>query len=330
MRFAKSILAVLATSVLFTVGCAAEVGEATGEDIDTASDELRAPSALAGAWHGASGAIQGIVFDDATVPFGIGSFFADVDTGIRCVRAPCPSTARITGSYRITGNTVRLTSQNARPEARPFLGTYRFTVRRDQLVLSKDGKAYSLTRAPSYCAAPVDCESQNLIRPLCIGQWSCTAESTCAFQCGEPQPRPCADLDEATCSTTTGCKPVYGPSYCSPDGRICTMDIRFKGCIEDTTPVDCTSLDEAACRENDRCQPVYGPSHCSPDGRICTRDIRFKGCKDKEPEPRVKCFSSDSCDAGEYCTTETGDCLPSGMLQVCSGYCVPGPRRAAN
>lgn len=40
----------------------------------------------------------------------------------------------------------------------------------------------------------------------------------------------CASKDQTACLANASCQAEWGPSSCSPDGRICTRDIRFKGC----------------------------------------------------------------------------------------------------
>lgn len=40
----------------------------------------------------------------------------------------------------------------------------------------------------------------------------------------------CASKDQTACLADESCQAKWGPSACSPDGRICTADIRFKGC----------------------------------------------------------------------------------------------------
>jgi hypothetical protein len=57
----------------------------------------------------------------------------------------------------------------------------------------------------------------------------CTHERLVSLVC-LPTPKPCAGLDERRCAATSGCRAVYGPSACSPDGRTCTADMSFRRC----------------------------------------------------------------------------------------------------
>ena len=87
------------------------------------------------------------------------------------------------------------------------------------------------TKANSYCQEATDCGLQNIIHPMCVGNFTCTEESTCGYHCG-----------------------------------IAVV-----------------------------------------------------------PVP-MKCMSSGSCAADEFCTTEHGVCDSTGILAVCSGTCEKGER----
>lgn len=178
-------------------GCAADadsIDDADAEEAAASEDEINsASSALVGAFHGTGGSarpptFQGLVFNAD------GSFFADVDTGIRCITAPCPSHVRLSGHYSATKRYVRLTADKG-AEASDFYGRYKYTLAGDALSLTRSGAAYSgwsnaLERATSYCAEANDCWSQNLIHPMCLGGWVCggginnQSASQCGWQCG--------------------------------------------------------------------------------------------------------------------------------------------------
>src|SRR5688572_12458590 len=109
-KLAFSALA-LGLASLAAPGCAADadpVDDADAEEAAASEDELNAAQRnLVGAYHHTSGAMrpptfQGLVFNAD------GTYFADVDTGIRCVRAPCPSHVRLAGRFTATRSYVRL------------------------------------------------------------------------------------------------------------------------------------------------------------------------------------------------------------------------------
>src|SRR5262245_48977928 len=95
------------SAFLLLQGCTAGADDA--QDSETAGQDALSSSAtrLVGAFHGAGGSVrpptfQGIVFKSN------GQFFADVDTGIRCITAPCPSNVRLTGTFTATQTSLTL------------------------------------------------------------------------------------------------------------------------------------------------------------------------------------------------------------------------------
>ncbi len=68
---------------------------------------------------------------------------------------------------------------------------------------------------------------------------------------------------------------------------------------------------------------------CTEHGAACTKMYcvpQSSSSSSKPPAAAQKCFSSDQCGTGQYCTTETGDCQsacePGQMcIQVCAGVC---------
>ncbi len=176
-----------ASSVLMVAGCA---GEATVDDADVSEDALtpgRARLVLVGAYHLESTAesfrpptFEGVVFHAD------GSFFADVDTGIRCVTTPCPSHLRLTGRFTASRSTLRLIPAQGEPETE-FHGRYEYTVEGDKLSLTRaalDGWSNGLSKESSYCREPVDCVGQGLIVPACVGSFTCGETRSCSFSCG--------------------------------------------------------------------------------------------------------------------------------------------------
>lgn len=200
-----------------------------GDDaVESSDDELNAAGrVLIGSYRGDSSPIYGIVLTDEKVGQQ-NRFFADVDTGIRCFRAPCPSEERIEGTFSAGSKTITLRSTTASSRVSKVLGQYRYTKQGDTLTLVKKNLTVSLTAASTYCHEVTDCGRQSYIHPMCVGEKTCSADRTCGFRCGPPTP----------------------------------------------------------------------------------------------PAP-VSCYSSDDCLTAEHCSTEDGVCNASGMIQVCSGTCVP-------
>lgn len=185
---------VLGSVFLAIPGCADDAGdsadEAAAEETAATQDELTANAAkLVGAFHGTSDGtapaptFEGIVFQQN------GEFFADVDTGIRCITTPCPSNARLEGRFSATKNYLRL-NPNPGQQATEAFGRYRYTLTNDgklSLTRTTAGSHHwhgELEKASSYCAAPTDCEEQALIHPMCVGHWTCGDQRTCGYACG--------------------------------------------------------------------------------------------------------------------------------------------------
>ncbi|MFN7131102.1 MAG: hypothetical protein ACK4N5_03415 [Myxococcales bacterium] len=88
----------------------------------------------------------------------------------------------------------------------------------------------------------------------------------------QPAKRSCETIgDEATCSATPGCKPLWKSPDCPP-GMACPAIVHF------SCESECKSLGESACLARKDCSAVYGPSACSSDG-TCTTDMQFKHCQ---------------------------------------------------
>lgn len=185
-------LLVAGLSIVSVAGCAADAGaedDGAAEEAGSSQDELNANAQkLVGAFHGEGSvhppSFQGLVFKAD------GTFLADIDTGIRCVRAPCPSNERLTGTYTATKSYVRL---NAGPNSQPSAsyGRFRYTLSANgKLSLSRSdwkGWSESLDKETSYCAQPTDCDGQAIMHPMCVGSWTCGANQ-CGYKCGAVQP----------------------------------------------------------------------------------------------------------------------------------------------
>lgn len=260
--FALATAAVVSASAL--TGCAADTSaEDAADDTEETSDELSAAGKkLIGSYVDDTGAFRGLVLTSEKVGQG-NKFFADVDTGIRCITTPCPSSERIEGTFTAGAKTITFKSSTAN-HGKHLLGKYNYLVQGSKFSLFRKDFAQSLSKENSYCSQSNDCYRQNIIHPMCLGGFSCTAANTCAWSCGfvPPPLDPCKGKDEASCQASSGiCQPVYGPSACSPDGRICTADMAYKGCEKKSPPPT-----GAVCLSSDSCA---AGTHCSVDDGVC-------------------------------------------------------------
>lgn len=275
------VLAALSLSSLAAMaGCSVDAGDDDDVVEESEQDLSKAGKALIGSYKDDTGAFRGLILTSKKVGQG-NEFIADVDTGIRCITTPCPSSERITGTFTAGTKTITFRSTTASSHVQHLLGRYNYLVQGDKLSLSKKNFAQSLEKATSYCAQESDCYAQDIIHPMCLGGFSCTTENTCKWSCGFLPPPP---------------------------------------------PDPCAGLSEPACTASPSCDPIYGPSACTADGRICTADIAYKGCKPGQTQDTV-CLSSNTCPAGQHCSTEDGVCNPVGMLAVCGGTCVESAKR---
>lgn len=273
MKSSSSVLAgfLLLSSVV--AGCAVD---ATGTNDPGADDEAMASAdeselrsgaqILAGAWAEGSGPVSAIVFTQESAGAGRYRFFADVDTGIRCIVAPCPSSARIEGSYKATTQKVTLTFASSSPYVKRLAGTHTYSATSRKLTLTKGTLQSKLKKADSYCQEASDCDEQDIIHIQCVGSFSCTSENTCRYSCGvrpPPQAGRCMSDNDCTgqneqCSTSRGdcqssgmlavcsgvCEPKPAPVLercgnvtcgagtvcCNPLAGICTLPGQF--CIQ--------------------------------------------------------------------------------------------------
>jgi len=193
-KLSASLLTALACSAFAATGCSA----ASSEDETTSDQEVSAAPRLGGAFHLASGALPRF---DGLVLNPDGTFFADVDTGIRCITAPCPSFIRLSGSYvsgSSTSGTLWLRAAEG-AEHSSYYGEYGFALAGESLTLTrKDGFSpgwkNELSSAPSYCAQADDCYGQDIIHPMCLGGFTCggagstKSANQCSWQCGDILP----------------------------------------------------------------------------------------------------------------------------------------------
>jgi hypothetical protein len=199
LRFVVSALVVASAFVGAIPGCAVDSSTDAGEEGDAeesaaSQDELTSNATrLVGAYHGEDSlrppTFTGLVFEQN------GEFFADVDSGIRCIKAPCPSNTRLVGRFSATKNYLRL-DPKAGEQANTYHGRYRYTLENGQLSLTRAGTLWknwsnNLEKGNSYCSAPTDCDGQSIIHPMCAGHWSCGVPSggkgrSCGWDCGVP------------------------------------------------------------------------------------------------------------------------------------------------
>ena len=225
-------------------GCSADTGaDAPGEEEDTelTQDELSATARkLSGAWQDKGEAVRPPTFKGLVLNPD-GTFFADLDTGLRihCLPGgPCPDVQpRIAGRFTAGAKFLTLSPKNEATRS-SYHGRYEYLLQGDKVSLSRaawGGWTDSLSRERSYCKKVVDCGDQFLAQPRCVGTWSCGAESSCNYQCFSPPPAPLpppcsARADAAACNGDARCRAVMGPSWCSDDGSACSRDFVFKSC----------------------------------------------------------------------------------------------------
>jgi hypothetical protein len=151
--------ALLATAIS---GCAAETEPMEEEVSETQSEELK--KNLVGKWEADSGPIYNIEFTkEPAAPLGSQRkdglrFVATIDTGIRCITTPCPSSLEVSGIYYTRGSNLQLVSYD-RPsrELARYLGDYRYTVSAKKLSMTKKDDptiAGKLHRAPQNAGQP--------------------------------------------------------------------------------------------------------------------------------------------------------------------------------
>jgi hypothetical protein len=146
----KRLLALLLVSVSGIAGCAADAGAVADNSTEESTDDLSAAGkALIGSYNGDSGVFQSLVLTSRKVGTR-NAFVADVDTGVRCVRAPCPSGGHIEGTFTAGAKTITLYSTTASGLAQPLLGKYSYVVQGATLLLSRNDFAQSLEKAAEH------------------------------------------------------------------------------------------------------------------------------------------------------------------------------------
>ncbi len=274
----KRLMAGVALSMTTFAGCYGS-GDAIDETGETTEDvsRSRAWEHLVGAWQGDTGAFHGLVFT-ATAEGSGHHWFADVDNGVRCIRAPCPSESRVEGVFTATSRTLNLRSADPRLGVPTGVyGTYNYTLRGDVLTLTQGGRAVArLHKLVSYCAEADDCAEQRLVAPRCVGAWTCTAAHACSYVCGRPPAGEgafCGGIagircaDGLTC-VLSGSYPDAGGTCRRPVTRCATVRCASgTHCVEDASGARCVA-------DGVRCGNTTCPSGqycCNPLRSICAR-----------------------------------------------------------
>ncbi|MBS2013509.1 MAG: hypothetical protein JST00_11505 [Deltaproteobacteria bacterium] len=223
MKLATSFFALATAALAVTAsltGCAADAAvdpSDDAEETEASADELTAAGKkLIGSYVDDTGAFRGLVLTQEKVGQA-NKFFADVDTGIRCITTPCPSSERIEGTFTAGTKTITLKSSTA-VNGKHLLGKYSYLVQGSKLSLFRKDFAQSLSKERSYCAQSNDCYRQDIIHPMCLGQFSC-ASNACVWRCGPPLPPASAVcLSSASCAAGEHCSVEDG--VCNPYGML--------------------------------------------------------------------------------------------------------------
>jgi hypothetical protein len=232
MKLHRFALTALFLATAAAAGCASNP-DATDDDASNDESALasRAWEDLAGAYDATSGPdFQQIVFTRSIESRGH-HFFANADNGVRCIKAPCPSTDRIEGWYTAGPKTVTLHFTSSGLSG-GLEGRYNYTLAgpnagRD-LTIKRGGITHKLSSVGTYCDDAQDCGEQSYIHVMCVGHATCGASHSCGYACGFPLPDAGTDASDAgsadagkgeACGTTV-C--AVGDVCCNPLMNICT------------------------------------------------------------------------------------------------------------
>jgi hypothetical protein len=177
-------------------------------------------------------------------------------TLVYCFRAPCdPIGDDGTYKYSLSRGTRYIRLYDAAGDLR---ARYAYTFADDVLSLRLSGTEdwFDMTHSSEpWCSAPGDCELQDLITPMCVGEFEC-ADNACAFRCGIAIP---------SCTEAGGECVALGPH----------------GCPSGTEPGDAS---EYSCGPEGAlgmmcCLPVAEPNACETAGGMCV-GLRPDACPD--------------------------------------------------
>lgn len=241
MNFKPFVYGLLACSLL-AAGCASRSDDSSDEDLAAESDALHSKvyDTLKGAYVGGPSIelaglrhFEGLVLTKEPAD-GYGyKFWADVDTGIVCVMAPCPTHERIEGRW-LAGSSYLflLKAKGQQPGvADEFFGAYRYTASGSDLSLThlrtKDG--HQLVKRDSYCKEASDCDDQGIIHPMgvgiqCVGHFTCGQDRTCGYTCENPNPPVGTPCGPTVCAPgQTCCNSLSG--ICTAPGEFCAFNL---------------------------------------------------------------------------------------------------------
>ncbi len=130
MKTWKLLVCALFAATAMTAGCAVEPAT-DQEEIVESSDEALTYVSLKGTWTGVDGIIYSLTFtkDHASTMGGLKGykFSATIDTGVRCIKAPCDgASTTVSGVYKVDGTKMTLASYD-KPTATfaKILGDYK-------------------------------------------------------------------------------------------------------------------------------------------------------------------------------------------------------------
>ncbi|MBI5482216.1 MAG: hypothetical protein HY906_25395 [Deltaproteobacteria bacterium] len=167
---------------------------------------------------------------------------------VYCIMAPCPTPAT-EGTYNFSksGTTryIRFLDENG-----DLIDRYAYKLDGDVLKLRASGsssyvKYEHADNDAAWCGVADDCELQELPQPRCPGQWTCGAESTCAYDCRMPcevaggecvalYPGSCAD-GEVGDANTYSCGGGLGVMCCLPKQTQNECEAKGGSCVALTT-----------------------------------------------------------------------------------------------
>ncbi len=188
MKTWKLLVGAMFAATAMMPGCAVE--SAVEEDEVESSDEALTYVSLKGTWTGVDGIIYSLTFTkDPASTLGGGlkgyEFSATIDTGIRCIMAPCDgASTTVSGVYKVKGTKMTLASYD-RPTAAfaKILGDYKVATKNKVTKLKLTKSDGTLTENFTKNVATVKC-----------GTATCGAGTFC-------------------------CNPVM--SICAPEGMMC-------------------------------------------------------------------------------------------------------------
>jgi hypothetical protein len=258
---------------------------------------------------------------------------------VYCVVAPCPTPATEgTYTWSKSGSTryIRFLDEDGN-----LIDRYAYKWDGDVLKLRASGannwvKYTTAENSEAWCGVPEDCQLQNLPQPRCPGQWVCTEESTCSYDCRMPceaaggecvglAPGNCADgevgdANDYSCGGAVGvmcCLPKQTQNECEQKGGTCgalTADSCPGAISTGAEGYSCGGMLGVTC-----CMPYQA---CVPECRAigsrsegwynpCTGDlICWANCADATP---AACGAIGSRSEGWYSTDNMG-CNGSNLI----------------